>query len=96
MTVFKDPLSRADLQAIRERNPRVPGNPASDDLYAALWEIRRLRAVVLRADQLQRTLGERVGGGTGMILAALRSDLEREPCVLEQAVLPDLNGRPRG
>lgn len=87
-------MSKDALKAIQERNPRVKGDPQSDDLYAALWEIQRLRAIVLRADQLQRALGE-PGGGVGMILGALRAYLEQEPCVLEQAVLPDLKGRPR-
>jgi hypothetical protein len=87
-------MTREALKALQDRNPRVKGDPVSDDLYAALWEIQRLRAVVLRADQLQRTLGA-PGGGVGMILGALRADLEREPCVLEQAFLPELTGRPR-
>jgi hypothetical protein len=95
MSRFKPPMTRDALKALQARNPRVKGDPVSDDLYAALWEIQRLRAVVLRADQLQRTLGE-PGGGVGMILGALRADLEHEPCVLEQAFLPDLGGRPRG
>lgn len=95
MSIFKPPLTRPDLQAIRERNPRASGDPVSDDLYAALWEIRRLRALVLRADQLQRSLGEATGGGVGMILATLRRELADEPCVLEQGELPDLGGQPR-
>jgi hypothetical protein len=47
-----------------------------------LWEIKRLRALVLRIDQLQRSLN--VGGGPGILLQALRSDLAGEPCIEEQ------------
>lgn len=92
MKTPRKPLTREDLVAIRERNPRAAGAPVSDDLYAALWEIKRLRAIVLRADQLQASLGT-LGGGSGMILDALRQALASEPCVLEQARLPDLYQR---
>jgi hypothetical protein len=95
MSTFKPPLTTTELQAIQERNQRVPGDPVSDDLYAALWEIRRLRAIVLRAGQLQRALGVVTGGSAGMILEALRRELAAEPCVLEQAQLPELSGQPR-
>jgi ADP-dependent phosphofructokinase/glucokinase len=47
-----------------------------------LWEIHRLRAIVLRADQLQRSLGQ-MGGGVGIVLGALREELKGEPCIAE-------------
>lgn len=82
--------------SIQVRHPRVPGDQHSDDLYAALWEIQRLRALVLRADQLQRAFGDSVvGGGLTLVLQAFRADLAREPCVLEQVTLPELSAGPR-
>ena len=96
MKRFKTPLTRAALQEIQARNPRRPGDQQSDDLYAALWEIQRLRAMVLRADQLQRAYGETVvGGGLDVVLQAFRADLAQEPCVLEQVALPELSAGPR-
>ena len=96
MSKFKDPLTRQALQEIQQRNPRQPGDQRSDDLYAALWEIQRLRAMVLRADQLQRAFGNAVaGGGLTLVLQAFRADLEREPCLLEQVTLPELSAGPR-
>lgn len=96
MDRFKAPLTRQALQEIQQRNPRQPGNHQSDDLYAALWEIGRLRAMVLRANQLQRAFGDSVvGGGLTLVLQAFRSDLAREPCLLEQVELPELSAGPR-
>jgi len=96
MTRFKDPLTREALVAIQARHPRIPGDQHSDDLYAALWEIQRLRALVLRADQLQRAFGDSVvGGGLTLVLQAFRADLAREPCLLEQLTLPELSAGPR-
>ena len=93
---FKPPLTKEALQAIQDRNPRRRGDQQSDDLYAALWEIHRLRAMVLRADQLQRAYGDSVfGGGLSLVLQAFREDMAREPCILEMPVLPDLSAGPR-
>lgn len=72
----KPPLTRADLKAIWGRSAGSP------DAQALLWEIKRLRAIVLRADQLQRALGE-MGGAQGMMLNSLRAELEGEPCIAE-------------
>lgn len=81
---MKPPLTKADLQAIQERNE-------SPDVRTLLWEIKRLRGIVLRADQLQRLMGD-VGGSQGMVLNGLRAELEGEPCVAEQ---PRLDGEAR-
>ncbi|KDD49538.1 hypothetical protein L533_3727, partial [Bordetella bronchiseptica OSU553] len=43
---FRDPLTHAQLRAIRERQPWNP------DVVALLWEVKRLRAMMLRAYQL--------------------------------------------
>jgi hypothetical protein len=72
---FKPPLTREHLVEIQERNKDNP------DVFALLWEIKRLRTVVLQADQLQRSI--EVGGGPGMVLQALRETLQDEPCVKE-------------
>lgn len=78
---FRAPLTKADLHAIGQRQDAA-------DINALLWEIARLRAIVLRADQLQRSLGS-LGGGAGVVLNALRLDLQDEPCVAEQSRVPD-------
>lgn len=81
---------------MQSRNPRRPGDQQSDDLYAALWEIQRLRAMVLRADQLQRAFGVRVeGSGLALALQSFRANLAQEPCVLELGELPELSAGPR-
>lgn len=78
---FRKPLTRAELRAIWDRR-----DPA--DVDALLWEIKRLRAIVLRIDQLQRCLGT-VGGGAAVLLQGLQNELEGEPCIAEQSRLKD-------
>ena len=73
---FRPPLTKTELHAIGARRD-------SADINALIWEIKRLRALVLRADQLQRCLGS-LAGGAGAVLNSLRSDLEGEPCIDEQ------------
>lgn len=73
---FRDPLTKAQLREIWERKDPT-------DIDALLWEVKRLRAIVLRIDQLQRGLGE-IGGGAIILLQGLRNELSREPCVAEQ------------
>jgi hypothetical protein len=75
------PLSGEQLRAIYETNP----TPAVKRL---LWEIHRLRAVVLRADDFVRTLARykgdsRLDPGSGLALANLREALHEEPVVKE-------------
>lgn len=78
---FKPPLSRAKLTEIKNRNL------GSEDARALLWEIARLRAVVLYADQLQRMVSS-LPGQQGDVLQALRGMLKDEPCVKEFPRLP--------
>jgi hypothetical protein len=68
---FKPPLTAEQLRDIQARR-----DPA--DIIPLLWEIKRLRALVLRADQLQGGLGS-----GGIILETLRDELVGEPCVEE-------------
>ncbi len=74
----RQPLTRDELRAMGKRNR---GNP---DVIALLWEIHRLRSIVLRSDQLQRSLppNEPPCTALGLILGALREDLDGEPAVL--------------
>ncbi|MEH6434272.1 hypothetical protein [Massilia sp. DD77] len=78
---FKPPLSRDTLREIQNRNLD------SADVHALLWEIKRLRATVLHADQLQRLLTT-LSGPQGDVLEALREKLKDEPCVREFPRLP--------
>jgi hypothetical protein len=75
----RPPLTREQLHAIGERNR------GKVDVRALLWEIHRLRAVALRADQLVRSLPGPSVGSLGFITDALRDQLENEPVVLESA-----------
>jgi hypothetical protein len=74
-TLHRPPLTKEQLHAIGQRNK-------SPEVRELRWEIHRLRAIVLRADQLQRSLGQ-MGGGVGIVLGALREELKGEPCIVE-------------
>lgn len=90
-TTFRPPLTAAELREIGLRR-----DPA--DIVRLLWEIKRLRAIALRAHQYQLTAHGSVGGSI-LVLNALRHELEGEPVVAEQAQLGDLHERiekPRG
>lgn len=78
---FKPPLTKETLIAIQDRNPE------SADVRALLWEVKRLRATLLYADQLQRMLST-LPGPQGSILETLREKLKDEPCVNEFPRLP--------
>ena len=78
---FKPALSKEDLHAIGQRSPD------SADVKALLWEVARLRSVLLYADQLQRMLTT-LPGQQGDVLGALRDKLRDEPCVKEFPRLP--------
>lgn len=91
-TTFRPPLTAAELRDIGLRR-----DPA--DIVRLLWEIKRLRAIALRAHQYEQS----AYGGTGgslLVLNALRRELEGEPVVSEQGSLADLRERqdrgPRG
>jgi hypothetical protein len=78
---FRPALTKTELHEVALRKD-------PEDVVRLLWEIKRLRAIVLRIDQLQRCLT--AGGGPGVLLDGLRSELAVEPCVAEQARLgPD-------
>lgn len=75
MNKHRKPLSSAELTEIRIRSD-------SPDIRALLWEIHRMRKVAGKADQLDRSLGPRVGA-LGLVRAELRALLDEEPCILE-------------
>ena len=73
-------MTKVALQEIQDRNP-------DPDVRALLWEVARLRSIVLYADQLQRMLTT-LPGPQGAILESLREMLKCEPCVKEFLRLP--------
>ena len=74
---FKPPLTHADLRTIRERQPWKP------DVIALLWEVKRLRSVLLRAYQLSDDF-KRPAGITGGLYDDFMNGLRTEPCVIER------------
>ncbi|WP_313377953.1 hypothetical protein [Achromobacter insolitus] len=86
---FKDPLTFADLRAIRERQPW------NADVLSLLWEVKRLRAAMLRLHQMSCDL-KRPAGLTCEIYDDLLAGLAKEPCVLERdQMTTELLGSPR-
>ena len=75
MSKFRKPLTTVDLVEIRLRSD-------SPDMRAELREIRRLRAIVSRADQLERSLGP-TDDAVGTIRDILRAGLDEEPSIAE-------------
>lgn len=72
MSKIRTPLSIEQLKEIQGRND-------SADVIALLWEVRRLREIAATADELDQSLGPRVGK-PGLIRASLRVQLDGEPC----------------
>jgi hypothetical protein len=72
--LFKPPLTREHLHDIGARKD-------PQDIVELLWEIKRLRALALKIDQVQRSIT--VSGGMVLLLESLREDLRNEPCVQE-------------
>jgi hypothetical protein len=72
MSRIRVPLSIEQLKEIQGRND-------SADVRVLLWEVRRLREIAATADELDRSLGPRVGM-SGLIRASLRVQLDDQPC----------------
>ncbi|OEZ81011.1 hypothetical protein JAB6_40460 [Janthinobacterium sp. HH104] len=72
MTKIRKPLSIEQLKEIQMRSD-------SPDMRVVLWEVRRLREIAATADELDRSLGPRVGM-SGLIRATLRVQLDDQPC----------------
>ncbi|MFY4261447.1 hypothetical protein ACOTCG_27920 [Achromobacter xylosoxidans] len=77
---FKDPLTTEQLRAIRERQPWNP------DVIALLWEIKRMRSMLLRLHQVSGDL-KRPISIIGVVYDDLMEELRAEPCVIEQQQL---------
>ncbi|UQV43468.1 hypothetical protein KIV45_15995 [Janthinobacterium lividum] len=74
MTKIRKPLSIEQLKEIQERSD-------SADVLALLWEVRRPREIAATADEMDRSLGPRVGM-PGLIRASLRMQLDGQPCTV--------------
>lgn len=74
---FKAPLTHSELRAIRERQPW------NADVLALLWEVKRMRSVMLRMHQVSCDL-KRPAGLMGDIYEELLAGLALEPCILER------------
>lgn len=72
MSRYRSSLCIDQLKEIQGRND-------SADVIALLWEVRRLREIAATADELERSLGPRIGM-SGLIRASLRVQLDGEPC----------------
>lgn len=73
---MRPPLTRVELHIIRDRN-RGDG-----DVEALLWEVARLRALVLRSHDYLR---QPPSSATSLMMAeGLTRTLDAEPAVLEQ------------
>lgn len=76
---MKAPLTRDDLVAIQERNPD------SADVRALLWEVKRLRALVLKShDYFRQTPTSSIAK---MLHESMLRQLNEEPVVKEQSKL---------
>lgn len=73
---FKPPIPTDELRAIGQRQDAA-------DITPLLWEIKRLRGLVLRSNQVIRDLPV-VGGPNGIVRECLREALTVEPCVMDE------------
>lgn len=71
-------LTAEDLRGILNVYPHP-------EVRTLLWEIYRLRLLVLRADQLTRVMDAGCAATTQQVLATLRDELVGEPCIKEDA-----------
>jgi hypothetical protein len=70
----RPPLTAAKLAELYDRNP-------SPEVLDLLWEIHRLRATVLRADQIRRVLRHCPAGVPNVLWEAFQHELDAEPCL---------------
>ncbi len=78
---FKDPLTSAELHAIRLRHTRPDGS-IEPDILALLHEARQKRAFVLRFHQLEGVF-PRPTGVMGTVFDILMEMKGQEPCIRE-------------
>lgn len=77
---FKAPLTFDELRAIRERQPW------NADVIALLWEIKRMRSMLLRLHQVSGDV-KRPTSIIRVVYDELMEELRVEPCVIEQQQL---------
>ena len=70
----RPPLTAAKLAEVYDRNP-------SPEVLDLLWEIHRLRATILRADQIRRVLRHCPAGVPNVLWEAFQHELDAEPCL---------------
>lgn len=75
MSNSRKPLTTVELVEIRLRSD-------SPDMRAVLREIMRLREIISKADQLERSLGS-TGDTVEAIRDVLRAELDDEPSIAE-------------
>lgn len=75
MSEFRKPLTTVELVEIRLRSD-------SPDMRAVLREVMRLRAILSKADQLERSLGS-TDDAVEQIRDVLRAELDDEPSIVE-------------
>lgn len=75
---YRYPKHTADqLRAIYQRNP-------CPEVRELLWEIHRLRLLLLRAHQLQKVYGGGCHTSFVQVLETFREEIRGEPCVEER------------
>ncbi|AUT47030.1 hypothetical protein [Achromobacter sp. AONIH1] len=74
---FKPPLTLEDLHEIQQRPP------SAENTRRLLWEIKRMRSLLLRLDQVSCDL-RRPSGLMGDIYDELMQHISAEPCVVER------------
>jgi hypothetical protein len=74
---FKPPIPTDELHDIGVRK-----DPA--DINRLLWEIKRLRSIALRANQVLRAAPVNTGTATGVVAQCLLDELQAEPCVMDE------------
>jgi hypothetical protein len=70
------PLTAARLAELYDQNP----SPVVTEL---LWEIHRLRAVILRAHQIRRTIARNPPAMPRVLWEAFTDEIDAEPCVTD-------------
>lgn len=78
---FKKPLTTDELRELWLRNQTA-------DMRTVLWEVKRLRSLVIRANQMQQVVVPTSQAG-GWILESFREALDGEPCIEERLPMPE-------
>lgn len=75
---YRPPLTAAQLAEIYDREP-------TETVRRLLYEIHRLRATIMRADQIRKMIGS--GGSAyvaGTVWECFERELDAEPCVTDR------------